>query len=151
MSKNIEIISNNRKAFHSYTIINKYVAGMILLGSEVKSLREKKLNLKDSFVSIKDNKVLLIGAHISSYSHTGFSGHSPTRNRELLLHKNEMIRLKNVVAQKGLTIVPLKAYFKSGIAKIEFATAKGKKTYQKKDALKMKDLDREARREMSEK
>ena len=151
MSKNIEIISNNRKAFHSYTIINKYEAGMILLGSEVKSLREKKLNLKDSFVSIKDNKVLLIGAHISSYSHTGFSGHSPTRNRELLLHKNEMIRLKNVVAQKGLTIVPLKAYFKSGIAKIEFATAKGKKTYQKKDALKMKDLDREARREMSEK
>ena len=151
MSKNIEIISNNRKAFHSYTIIDKYEAGMILLGSEVKSLREKKLNLKDSFVSIKDDKVLLIGAHISSYSHTGFSGHSPTRNRELLLHKNEMIRLKNVVAQKGLTIVPLKAYFKSGIAKIEFATAKGKKTYQKKDALKMKDLDREARREMSEK
>ena len=151
MSKNIEIISNNRKAFHSYTIIDKYEAGMILLGSEVKSLREKKLNLKDSFVSIKDNKVLLIGAHISSYSHTGFSGHSPTRNRELLLHKNEMIRLKNVVAQKGLTIVPLKAYFKNGIAKIEFATAKGKKIYQKKDALKMKDLDREARREMSEK
>ena len=151
MSKNIEIISNNRKAFHSYTIIDKYEAGMILLGSEVKSLREKKLNLKDSFVSIKDNKVLLIGAHISSYSHTSFSGHSPTRNRELLLHKNEMIRLKNVVAQKGLTIVPLKAYFKNGIAKIEFATAKGKKIYQKKDALKMKDLDREARREMSEK
>ncbi|MEC7918782.1 MAG: SsrA-binding protein SmpB [Candidatus Neomarinimicrobiota bacterium] len=151
MSKNIEIISNNRKAFHSYTIIDKYEAGMILLGSEVKSLREKKLNLKDSFVSIKDNKVLLIGAHISSYSHTGFSGHSPTRNRELLLHKKEMIRLKNIVAQKGLTIVPLKAYFKSGIAKIEFATAKGKKIYQKKDALKMKDLDREARREMSEK
>tara|TARA_B100000959_G_scaffold276554_1_gene331447 strand:- start:1722 stop:2177 length:456 start_codon:yes stop_codon:yes gene_type:complete len=151
MSKNIEIISNNRKAFHSYTIIDKYEAGMILLGSEVKSLREKKLNLKDSFVSIKDDKVLLIGAHISSYSHTGFSGHSPTRNRELLLHKNEMIRLRNVVAQKGLTIVPLKAYFKNGIAKIQFATAKGKKIYQKKDALKMKDLDREARREMSEK
>jgi len=151
MSKNIEIISNNRKAFHSYTIIDRYEAGMILLGSEVKSLREKKLNLKDSFVSIKDEKVWLIGAHISSYSHTGFSGHSPTRNRELLLHKKEMTRLKNIVAQKGLTIVPLKAYFKGGIAKIEFATAKGKKTYQKKDALKMRDLDREARREMSKK
>ena len=151
MSKNIEIISNNRKAFHSYTIIDRYEAGMILLGSEVKSLREKKLNLKDSFVSIKDEKVWLIGAHISSYSHTGFAGHSPTRNRQLLLHKKEMIRVKNVVAQKGLTIVPLKAYFKGGIAKIEFATAKGKKTYQKKDALKMKDLDREARREMSKK
>ena len=94
MSKNIEIISNNRKAFHSYTIINRYEAGMILLGSEVKSLREKKLNLKDSFVSIKDEKVWLIGAHISSYSHTGFSGHSPTRNRELLLHKKEMLASK---------------------------------------------------------
>ncbi|MDA7641285.1 SsrA-binding protein SmpB [Candidatus Marinimicrobia bacterium] len=151
MSENIEIISKNRKAFYSYTIIDTYEAGMILLGSEVKSLREKKLNLKDSFVSIKDGKVWLIGAHISSYSHTGFSGHAPTRNRELLLHKKEMIRIKNVTAQKGLTIVPLKAYFKGGIAKIEFATAKGKKTYQKKDALKMKDLDREARREMSKK
>jgi|TARA_Y100000389_G_scaffold160043_1_gene162071 SsrA-binding protein len=151
MSNNIEIISKNRKAFHSYTIIDNYEAGMVLLGSEVKSLREKKLNLKDSFVSIKDEKVWLIGAHISSYSHTGFSGHSPTRNRELLLHKKEITKIKNVVAQKGLTIVPLKAYFKGGIAKIEFATAKGKKTYQKKDALKMRDLDREARREVSRK
>ena len=151
MSNNIEIISKNRKAFHSYTIIDNYEAGMVLLGSEVKSLREKKLNLKDSFVSIKDEKVWLIGAHISSYSHTGFLGHSPTRNRELLLHKKEITKIKNVVAQKGLTIVPLKAYFKGGIAKIEFATAKGKKTYQKKDALKMRDLDREARREVSRK
>ena len=87
MDKNIEIISNNRKAFHSYTIIDRYEAGMVLLGSEVKSLREKKLNLKDSFVTIRDNKVFLIGAHISRYSHTGFEGHHPTRNRELLLHK----------------------------------------------------------------
>ena len=151
MSNNIEIISKNRKAFHSYTIIDNYEAGMVLLGSEVKSLREKKQNLNDSYISINDEKVWLIGAHISSYSHTGFSGHSPTRNRELLLHKKEITKIKNVVAQKGLTIVPLKAYFKGGIAKIEFATAKGKKTYQKKDALKMRDLDREARREVSRK
>jgi len=151
MDKNIEIISNNRKAFHSYTIIDRYEAGMVLLGSEVKSLREKKLNLKDSFVTIKDNKVFLIGAHISRYSHTGFEGHHPTRNRQLLLHKKELLRLKSIVAQKGLTIVPLKAYFKGGLAKIEFATAKGKKTYQKKESLKIKDLDREARREMRKK
>jgi len=87
MDKNIEIISNNKKAFYRYTIIDRYEAGMVLLGSEVKSLREKKLNLKDSFIAIKDNKILLIGAHISHYSHTGFEGHHPTRNRELLLHK----------------------------------------------------------------
>lgn len=151
MDKNIEIISNNKKAFYRYTIIDRYEAGMVLLGSEVKSLREKKLNLKDSFIAIKDNKILLIGAHISHYSHTGFEGHHPTRNRELLLHKKELLRLRDIVAQKGLTIVPLKVYFKGSIAKVEFATAKGKKTYQKKEALKIKDLEREARREMRKK
>jgi SsrA-binding protein len=91
-----------------------------------------------------------VNAHISPYSHTGIKGHEPTRDRELLLHKKEIIKLKNVVAQKGLTIVPLKAYFKRGIAKIEFATARGKKMYQKKESLKIKDLDREAKREMRE-
>jgi|SRR6056300_9365 SsrA-binding protein len=148
MKDKIEIISNNRKAFYSYTIIDKYEAGLILLGSEVKSLREKKLTLKDSFVTMKKDRFFLVNAHISPYSHTGIGGHDPVRSRELLLHKKEMIKLKNVVAQKGLTIVPLKAYFKRGIAKIEFATAKGKKMYQKKEALKIKDLDREASREM---
>jgi SsrA-binding protein len=143
MQEKIEIISNNRKAFHSYTIIDKYESGMILLGSEVKSLREKKLNLKDSFVTLKKNRFFLVNAHISPYSHTGIKGHEPTRDRELLLHKKEIIKLKNVVAQKGLTIVPLNA-------KIEFATARGKKMYQKKESLKIKDLDREAKREMRE-
>jgi len=132
MKEKIEIISNNRKAFHSYTIIDKYESGMILLGSEVKSLREKKLNLKDSFVTLKKNRFYLVNAHISPYSHTGIKGHEPTRDRELLLHKKEIIKLKNVVAQKGLTIVPLKAYFKRGIAKIEFATARGKKNVSEK-------------------
>tara|TARA_B100001057_G_scaffold308214_2_gene308318 strand:- start:1044 stop:1499 length:456 start_codon:yes stop_codon:yes gene_type:complete len=148
MNQNIEIISNNRKAFHSYTIIEKYEAGLILLGSEVKSLREKKLNLRESFIALKNDRFFLINAHISQYSHAGFNGHDPVRNREILLNKKEIIKLKNVVAQKGLTIVPLKAYFKNGIAKVEFATARGKKMYQKKEALKIKDLDREAQREM---
>ena len=134
MQEKIEIISNNRKAFYSYTIIDKYESGIILLGSEVKSLREKKLNLKDSFVTLKKNCFFLVNAHISPYSHTGIKGHEPTRDRELLLRKKEIIKLKNVVAQKGLTIVPLKAYFKRGIAKIEFATARGKKMYQKKES-----------------
>ena len=106
--------------------------------------QSSKLNLKDSFVTLKKNRFFLVNAHISPYSHTGIKGHKPTRDRELLLHKKEIIKLKNVVAQKGLTIVPLKAYFKRGIAKIEFATARGKKMYQKKESLKIKDLDREA-------
>ncbi len=148
MKENIEIISNNRKAFHSYTIIEKFEAGLILYGSEVKSLREKKLNLKESFITLNNNRFFLINAHISQYSHAGFNGHDPVRKREILLNKKEIHKLKNVVAQKGLTIVPLKAYFKNGIAKLEFATARGKKMYQKKEALKIKDLDREARREI---
>ena len=86
MQEKIEIISNNRKAFYSYTIIDKYESGMILLGSEVKSLREKKLNLKDSFVTLKKNRFFLVNAHISPYSHTGIKGHDPTRDRELLLY-----------------------------------------------------------------
>ena len=148
MKENIEIISNNRKAFHSYTIIEKFEAGLILYGSEVKSLREKKLNLKESFITLNNNRFFLINAHISQYSHAGFNGHDPVRKREILLNKKEIHKLKNVVAQKGLTIVPLKAYFKNGIAKVEFATARGKKMYQKKEALKIKDLDREALREI---
>ena len=141
-------VAENRRANFDYSIIDTVEAGIVLLGSEVKSLREKKLNLKDSFITLKKDRFYLVSAHISPYSHTGIKGHAPTRDRELLLNKKEIIKLKNVVAQKGLTIVPLKAYFKRGIAKIEFATAKGKKMYQKKEALKIKDLDREASREM---
>jgi len=92
MKEKIEIISNNRKAFYSYTIIDKYESGMILLGSEVKSLREKKLNLKDSFITLKKDRFYLVSAHISPYSHTGIKGHAPTRDRELLLNKKEIIK-----------------------------------------------------------
>ena len=149
MDKNIEIISNNRKAFHSYTIIDRYEAGMVLLGSEVKSLREKKLNLKDSFVTIRDNKVFLIGAHISRYSHTGFEGHEPVRERRLLIHKREIGKIKISLEQKGLTAVPLKIYFNSnGWAKLEIGIAKGKKIYDKKKAIRERDIQREAEREL---
>ena len=99
-------------------------------------MEEKKLNLKDSFVTLKKNRFFLVNAHISPYSHTGINGHDPTRARELLLNKKEIIKLKNVVAQKGLTIVPLKAYFKRGIAKVEFATARGKKNVSKERSFK---------------
>lgn len=148
MAEKIDIISTNRKALFNYEVIEKFEAGMILKGSEVKSLREKKITINESFVSIKSFRVFLMNAHISEYSHTGFSGHDPLRARELLLNKKEIIKLQNSVMQKGLTIIPLKAYFKGGKAKIEIALGRGKKNFQKKESLKNKDLEREASREL---
>jgi SsrA-binding protein len=148
MAEKIDIISTNRKALFNYEVIEKFEAGMILKGSEVKSLREKKITINESFVSIKSFRVFLMNAHISEYSHTGFSGHDPLRVRELLLNKKEIIKLQNSVMQKGLTIIPLKAYFKGGKAKIEIALGRGKKNFQKKESLKNKDLEREASREL---
>jgi SsrA-binding protein len=148
MVQKIEIITTNRKALFNYELIDKLEAGIILKGSEVKSLREKKITINESFISIKSFRVFLINSHISEYSHTGFSGHDPLRIRELLLHKKEIIKLQNSVMQKGLTIIPLKAYFKGGKAKIEIALGRGKKNFQKKESLKNKDLEREASREL---
>jgi SsrA-binding protein len=148
MVQKIEIITTNRKALFNYELIDKLEAGIILKGSEVKSLREKKITINESFISIKSFRVFLINSHISEYSHTGFSGHDPLRVRELLLHKKEIIKLQNSVMQKGLTIIPLKAYFKGGKAKIEIALGRGKKNFQKKESLKNKDLEREASREL---
>ncbi len=142
------IISKNRKAFHEFHILDKYEAGIELTGSEVKSLREGKGNLKDAYVIIRKNEAYLVNAHISPYSHTGYQGHEPTRDRKLLLNRNEIRKLNQHTAEKGLTIVPLKMYFKGSWIKVEIALAKGKKTYDKKEALKQKDIHRETAREM---
>jgi len=149
--KNFKRLAENRYAKFQYEISETIEAGIELLGTEVKSIRNGKANLRDGYCSFRDGEILLLNVHISPHKNVGsFFNHDPLRNRELLLHKKEIIKLKNVVAQKGLTIVPLKAYFKRGIAKIEFATARGKKMYQKKESLKIIDLDREAKREMRE-
>jgi len=145
------IVVTNRKAFHNYHILDKYEAGMELLGSEVKSLREGNANLREAYVIIRKGQAWLSGVHIKPYSHTGFDGHDPVRNRKLLLHNREISKLKAKLDQKGLTAIPLRIYFNNkGLAKLELALAKGKKTYDKKITLKERDIKRESQRELSE-
>lgn len=143
-----QIIATNRKALHEYHILERFEAGLSLIGSEVKSLREGKANLKEAYVSVRDKEVYIIGMHINPYSHTGFEGHDPVRDRKLLLNKREILKLTQQLAEKGLTAVPLKMYFKNGRAKLEIALAKGKRTWDKKEAIKEKDIKRETEREL---
>ena len=132
-------VSTNRKAYHEFQIIETFEAGIELLGSEVKSLREGNASLRESYV----------GMHISAYSHTGFSGHEPVRKRRLLLHKNEILKINQKLAEKGLTAVPLKVYFnKRGWLKVEIGLARGKKLYDKRETKKRRDIEKEINREM---
>jgi len=144
-----QIAATNRKAFHEYHILDKYEAGMELLGSEVKSLREGNANLKEAYVLIRKGQAWVIGVHISPYSHTGFEGHEPIRDRRLLLHKREIEKIKSSLDQKGLTAVPLQLYFNSkGRAKLKIGIAKGKKTYDKKASIRERDIKRDTQREL---
>lgn len=150
MSKNtkssgdgIRLVCQNRKAFHDYEIIERFEAGMVLLGSEVKSLREGRANLKDSYARIKGGEVFLHGLHISSYSHASYNNHEPERVRKLLLHAYEIKKLVGKTQERGLALIPLKIYFSKGRAKIELALARGKKVYDKRESLKKKEEARE--------
>tara|TARA_Y100001970_G_scaffold271771_1_gene367608 strand:+ start:3479 stop:3925 length:447 start_codon:yes stop_codon:yes gene_type:complete len=139
-------ISTNRKAFHEFHILDIFEAGIQLKGSEVKSIREGKASLKQSYIVIRRQEAWLKGCHIASYSHTGFEGHEPTRNRKLLLHKNEIRKIDEKLSEKGLTAVPTKLYFKGGIIKLEFGLAKGKKLYDKRATKKKRDIERDIQR-----
>ena len=141
-------IAKNRKAFHEYTINETYEAGIQLKGSEVKSIREGKARLKQSYIVIRRKEAWLKGCHIASYSHTGFEGHDTIRNRKLLLHKYEISRIESKLAEKGLTAIPTKLYFKGGIIKLEFGLAKGKKLYDKRATKKKRDVERDIQRAM---
>ena len=141
-------IATNRKAFHEYVIIESYEAGIQLIGSEVKSIREGKVSLKQSYIIIRRKEAWLKGCYIASYSHTGFDGHETLRNRKLLLHKYEINRIEAKLAEKGLTAVPTKLYFKGGIIKVEFGLAKGKKLYDKRASKKKRDVERDIQRAM---
>ena len=141
-------IARNRKAFHEYTINETYEAGIQLKGSEVKSIREGKASLKQSYIVIRKKEAWLKGCHIASYSHTGFEGHETIRNRKLLLHKYEISRIESKLAGKGLTAIPTKLYFKGGIIKLEFGLAKGKKLYDKRVTKKKRDVERDIQRAM---
>jgi len=140
------IVCTNRKAHHDYFIQETYEAGISLLGTEVKSLREGKANLKDSHVLIKDDEAFLLNCHISPYTYGNIQNHDPLRTRKLLLHKREISKLWGALSQKGLTLVPLKLYFKKGKAKVEIGLAKGKRKYEKREAIKAKEADREMQR-----
>ncbi|HMC22933.1 MAG TPA: SsrA-binding protein SmpB [Thermoanaerobaculia bacterium] len=139
-----KLIASNRKAFHDYFVLQKIEAGMALTGTEVKSLREGRVNLKDSYVNFEHGEAYLVGAHISPYSHGNRQNHDPERSRKLLLHRREIERLQEQVVEKGLTIVPLRLYFKSGKVKAEIAVVRGKKLYDKREAEKRRELAREA-------
>lgn len=143
------IIVSNRKARHSYEILETIEAGLILTGTEVKSLRDGKANLLDAYAMVKAGEVWLLGMHINPYEHGGHSNHDPVRTRKLLLHKKQVLKLIGRVAEKGLTLIPLSVYFKGPYAKVELAIARGKKLYDKREAIKeretKRDLDRTRR------
>ncbi len=140
------MICQNRKAFHNYFIEETVQAGVSLLGSEVKSLREGKVNLGDSYGDIKKGEVFLVDAHISPYPQANRLNHEPLRTRKLLLHKKEIKRLIGKVEQRGYTLIPLKLYFVAGRVKVDLALAKGKKLFDKRETLKKKTMEREIER-----
>ncbi|MFQ6612024.1 MAG: SsrA-binding protein SmpB [Fidelibacterota bacterium] len=148
----VKIVARNRKAYHEYHILEKYEAGIELSGSEVKSIREGRASLKEGFIQVRKGQVWLIGMHISPYSHTGYSGHEPIRDRRLLLRKREIMKLNQFITQKGLTAIPLQLYFNlRGWAKVEIGVARGKKFYDKREAIKARDLERDKNRELRKK
>ncbi len=142
----IKIVTQNRKARHEYQILNTWEAGIVLQGTEVKSLRNGKANLKDSHARIQDTEVVLYHFHISPYEKGNIYNHDPVRPRKLLLHKREIRKLRGSVEEKGLTLIPLKVYFKRGKAKVELALARGKRFYDKRADIAKRDADRDLER-----
>ncbi|RNC68596.1 MAG: SsrA-binding protein SmpB [Desulfuromonadales bacterium] len=138
-----KLICNNKKAFHDYFIEERFEAGMVLQGTEVKSLRLGKANLNDSFALVRNGEVFLHNLHISPYDFGNRENHDADRLRKLLLHKNEIEKLFSKIREKGYSVVPLRLYFKKGLAKVELGLAKGKKLYDKREDLKKKDQTRE--------
>ena len=146
-SEPIKVVATNRRARRNYTIVETYEAGLVLMGSEVKSMRESRLELKDSYVDIRNGEAFLVGAFIGPYEFARDGGHEPERDRKLLLHRREIDRVAGQVAEKGLTLIPLQVYFKDGKAKVELGLAKGKSTYDKRQSLKDREHQREIERE----
>jgi SsrA-binding protein len=139
-------IARNRRAFHEYEILDRLEAGLVLEGSEVKGLREGGATIRDAYVQIRDGEAWLVGAHIAEYVNTGYGGHEPGRSRKLLLHRREIERLAQALAEKGLSLIPLRMYFKEGRAKLEIGLARGKTLYDKRRAIAERDARREAER-----
>jgi SsrA-binding protein len=138
-------IAENRKAFHDYHLLETFEAGIALLGTEVKAIREGRVNLRDSFARVEDGEVFLYNVNISPYSHRGYADHEPLRRRKLLLHRDEIRKLIGRTVEKGMTLVPVRLYYKKGRVKVAVSLAKGKKDYDKRETLKRREADRETR------
>src|SRR3954452_9609622 len=138
-------IAENRKAFHDFHLLETFEAGLVVLGTEVKAIREGRVNLRDSFARVEGGEVYLYNVNISPYSHRGYAEHEPLRRRKLLLHRNEIQKLVGKTVEKGLTLVPVRMYFKNGRVKVALSLARGKKDYDKRETVKRRDADRETR------
>jgi SsrA-binding protein len=138
-------IAENRKAFHDYHILETFETGLVLRGTEVKSIREGNVNLRDSFARIENGEVFVYGLHIQPYSHRGYADHEPLRPRKLLLHAHEIRKLIGKTVERGMTLVPVRMYFKNGRVKVALGLAKGKQTHDKREAIKKRETDRETR------
>jgi SsrA-binding protein len=143
-----KMVAQNRKARHDYHVEDTFEAGLVLTGTEVKSLRAGRASLVDGFAEVKDDEMWLQGVHIPQYTEGTWTNHEPRRARKLLLHRREIERIESRVNERGLTVVPLALYFKDGKAKVEIALARGKKAYDKRQAIAKREADREAAREM---
>ena len=141
-----KVVSTNRKAFHDFLIFDKFIAGIVLTGTEIKSIREGQVNLKDSFAKIEDNEMFLYGMHISPYKQGNRFNHKPDSVRKLLLQKREILKIQDKVKKDGVTIVPLELFLTRGFAKIEIGLAKGKKIYDKREAIAKKTQERDIAR-----
>ena len=138
-------IAENRKAFHDYHLLETFEAGIVLLGTEVKAIREGRVNLRDSFARVEDGEVFLYNVNISPYSHRGYADHEPLRRRKLLLHRDEIRKLIGKTVEKGMTLIPVRLYYKKGRVKVAVSLAKGKKEYDKRETIKRREADRETR------
>jgi SsrA-binding protein len=145
----IKILSDNRSAGHNFHLLERYEAGLVLTGTEVKSAKTGKIQLKESYAEVSENEAWLMNAHISEYSHGNIMNHAPVRKRKLLLHRSEIDKLQTATREKGLTLVPTKLYLKAGRIKVEIAVAKGKKFHDKREATKAKEMQAEARAEIA--
>ncbi len=146
---NEKTVATNRKALHEYFILDRYEAGIVLKGTEVKSLRQGSANLQDGYAVIRNGELWLIGMHISPFEKGNINNHDPKRDRKLLMHRQEIRRVVGKISEKGLTLVPLRVYFKKHRAKVELGLARGKKSYDKRAAIAKRDVERQLRREFA--
>ena len=146
----IKIAAQNKKAYHDYFVEEKYEAGIELFGTEVKSIRAGSVNLKDSYCYIKDGELFVVGMHVSPYEHGNIFNREPLRDRRLLMHKREIMKLHGLVSQKGYTLVPLSVYFKGSRLKVEIGLCRGKKLYDKRDSIAKAESDREIERRLKD-